>query len=155
MAATEVRAAPVNERGGPAANNIPPWLLLALLVYSYASGVFSGPQIERTAQENLAVRVLCADTYPGRDTLRTFRRKNAAPLQDGLTIPAEARRRQERNGQRARAEREARAYARCHAGQVEHAAKLAARERERAPPGKSPAAPDPTPGTQDWHYLVK
>jgi hypothetical protein len=48
------------------------------------SGVFSGPQIERTAQENFAVRVLCADTYPGRDTLRTFRRKNAPLLQRGL-----------------------------------------------------------------------
>jgi len=40
---------------------------------------------------------------------------DATPLQDGLTIPAAVQRRQERQAQlaRARAEMEARAYARC------------------------------------------
>lgn len=69
---------------------------------------------------------------------------DATPLQDGLTIPAEVQRRQERKAQlaRARAEMEARAYARCQAEQAEHAAKLAAREIARAA-GKKPRGPEP------------
>jgi len=226
MAAIDVSAAPVNERG-TGSPQYPPSLLLGLLVYSYATGVFSSRQIERTTYENVAVRLLCADTHPDHDTLCTFRRTNgpllqhafaqilelaarcgvlkvggvtvaidgtkvlanaskhaavsyahaeramqtldqeiatllakaeqadATPLQDGLTIPAEVQRRQQRKAQlaRARAVMEARAYARCQAEQADHAQRLATRESARAagrkPRGPEPKAPDSTPGDKD------
>ena len=52
-------------------------MLLDLLVYSYATGVFSSHQIERSSHENVAMRLLCADTHPDHDTICAFRRKNA------------------------------------------------------------------------------
>lgn len=80
MAAIDVSAAPVNERG-TGSEQYPPGLLLGLLVYSYATGVFSSRQIERTTHENVAVRLLCADTHPDHDTLCSLRRKNGSLLQ--------------------------------------------------------------------------
>jgi transposase len=79
VAQLDLRTARVNERGSGSAQ-YPPALLLALLVYSYASGVFSSRQIERSTHDSVAVRVLCADTHPDHDTLCTFRRENAALL---------------------------------------------------------------------------
>ena len=75
----ELSAVRVNERGTGDAQ-YPPALLLALLIYSYASGVFSSRAIERSSFENVAVRLLCADTHPDHDTICTFRRQNAALL---------------------------------------------------------------------------
>jgi len=75
----EVGEADVNERGTGSAQ-YPPRLLLGLLVYSYATGLFSSRQIERATHENVAVRLLCADTHPDHDTLCVFRRKNGALL---------------------------------------------------------------------------
>jgi transposase len=79
MDAVDTSLAVVNERGTGSAQ-YPPAMLLALLVYSYATGVFSSRQIERSTHENVAVRLLCADTHPDHDTLCVFRRKNAALL---------------------------------------------------------------------------
>ncbi len=67
------RAARVNERG-TGSDQYPPSLLLALLIYSYASSVFSSRRIERSTHDSVAVRVLCADTHPDHDTLCAFRR---------------------------------------------------------------------------------
>ena len=75
----DVSAARVNTRG-TGSEQYPPSLLLALLIYSYASGVFSSRQIERSTTDSVAVRVLCADTHPDHDTLCTFRRENAGLL---------------------------------------------------------------------------
>lgn len=75
----DVSAARVNTRG-TGSEQYPPSLLLALLIYSYASGVFSSRQIERSTTDSVAVRVLCADTHPDHDTLCTFRRENATLL---------------------------------------------------------------------------
>jgi transposase len=75
----DLRAARVNERG-TGSDQYAPALVLALLIYSYASGVFSSRQIERSTHDSVAVRVLCADTHPDHDTLCTFRRQNAALL---------------------------------------------------------------------------
>lgn len=222
----DVNEAQVNERGTGSAQ-YPPRLLLGLLVYCYATGVFSSRQIERASYENVAVRLLCADTHPDHDTLCTFRRKNgpllhrafaqvlelaagcgvlkvggvtvaidgtkvlanaskhsavsyghvqktlqlldaeidellakadqadSAPLQDGLTIEGEVTRRKERKAKllQAKAEMEARAYARFQTEQADHEAKLAKRKEQRAagqkPRGREPKAPDPTPGEKD------
>lgn len=75
MEAVDTRMAVVNQRG-TGSDQYPPTMLLALLVYSYATGVFSSRQIERSTYENVAVRLLCADTHPDHDTLCTFRRRN-------------------------------------------------------------------------------
>jgi transposase len=196
----DTRTAPVNERG-TGSEQYPPGMLLALLVYSYATGMFSSRQIERASYENVAVRLLCADTHPDHDTLCTFRRKNgplltqafkqilelsarcgvlqvgqitvaidgtkilanaskhsavshghaektlraldleiaellakadqadATPLQDGLTIPAEVQRRQERKAQLAR--------------------RAEAAASGKPPRGRAPQAPDPAPQPKD------
>jgi len=68
----DVSSVPVNQRGSGSAQ-YPPSMLLTLLVYSYATGVFSSRQIERTTYENVAMRLLCADTHPYHDTICMFR----------------------------------------------------------------------------------
>ena len=75
----ELNSAKVNQRGTGDAQ-YPPGLMLALLIYSYAGGVFSSRAIERNSFENVAVRFLCADTHPDHDTICAFRRQNAALL---------------------------------------------------------------------------
>lgn len=54
----------------------PPHMLLALLVYCYANGIFSSRRIERATYRDVAVRYLCADTHPDHDTICAFRRQN-------------------------------------------------------------------------------
>ena len=79
MESVDTRLAAVNQRG-TGSEQYPPTMLLVLLVYSYATGVFSSRQIERSTYENVAVRLLCADTHSDHDTLCVFRRRNAALL---------------------------------------------------------------------------
>ncbi len=82
---------------------------------------------------------------------------DATPLQDGLTIPEEITRRQERKAAlaQARAEIEARAQARYAVQLAEHEAKLAERaakeERGQKAGGKPPQAPTPTPEPGDQY----
>ena len=65
----------VNERG-TGSEQYPPRMLLSLLIYSYATGVFGSRRIEQSTYESVPVRVLCADTHPDHDTICTFRREN-------------------------------------------------------------------------------
>ena len=65
----------VNGRGTGSAQ-YPPSMLLALLVYCYATGRFSSRVIEQASYYDLAVRYICADTHPDHDTICTFRRRN-------------------------------------------------------------------------------
>lgn len=60
----DVGLARVNERG-TGSPQYPPTLMLGLLIYSHATGTFSGRQIERATYENVAVHLLCADRHPG------------------------------------------------------------------------------------------
>ena len=53
----DLGAARVNERG-TGSEQYPPSLLLGLLIYSYATGVFASRQIERSTFDSVAVRVL-------------------------------------------------------------------------------------------------
>lgn len=73
----DLRPFRVNERGTGEAQ-YPPGLLLGLLIYSYATGVFSSRQIERASYDSVPVRFLCADTHPDHDTLCAFRSRNKA-----------------------------------------------------------------------------
>lgn len=53
-----------------------PRMMLALLIYCYANGIFSSRRIERATHRDVAVRFIAADTHPDHDTIATFRREN-------------------------------------------------------------------------------
>lgn len=52
-----------------------PGMLLALLFYGYATGVFSSRKLEAATYDSIAVRFICANTHPDHDTIATFRRR--------------------------------------------------------------------------------
>ena len=55
----------------------PPRMMLALLIYCYATGRFSSRMIENATREEVVVRYICGgDLHPDHDTICTFRRKN-------------------------------------------------------------------------------
>lgn len=54
----------------------PPHMMLSLLIYCYANGLFSSRRIERATYRDLAVRYLCANHHPDHDTICKFRRHN-------------------------------------------------------------------------------
>jgi transposase len=194
-----------------------PRLLLGILVYGYATGVFSSRKLERATYDSVAFRFIAANDHPDHDTIATFRRRflkeieglfvqilllaremgvlkmgtvaldgtkihaNAskhsalsyehaskieAQLQaevaellakaeaadqstvpDGLSIPDELARREERLQRiaAARAKIEARAKERFEREQAEHRAKLAAREAKEKATGKKPGGKPPEP----------
>ena len=53
-----------------------PRMMLALLIYCYANGIFSSRRIERATHRDVAVRFITADTHPDHDTIAAFRREN-------------------------------------------------------------------------------
>jgi len=53
-----------------------PRMMLALLVYAYANGLFSSRRIERATHRDLGVRFVTANTHPDHDTIAAFRRQN-------------------------------------------------------------------------------
>lgn len=59
-----------------------PATLLAILVYGYASGVFSSRKLERATYDSVAFRYLAAGSHPDHDTLATFRRRFIDELAD-------------------------------------------------------------------------
>ena len=48
---------------------------MALLVYGYATGVFSSRKIERQSYDSVAFRFIAAGSHPDHDTIATFRRR--------------------------------------------------------------------------------
>lgn len=68
----------LNQRG-TGDEQYPPRMMLALLIYCYATGRFSSRGIENATAEDVGVRYLCGgDLRPDHDTINTFRRKNRA-----------------------------------------------------------------------------
>jgi hypothetical protein len=53
-------------------------MMVALLLYAYAVGVFSSRRIERATYEDIAFHVLTADQQPDHNTIATFRRTHLA-----------------------------------------------------------------------------
>jgi transposase len=49
--------------------------LLGLLVYGYATGVFSSRKLERATYDSVAFRFIAANDHPDHDTIATFRRR--------------------------------------------------------------------------------
>src|ERR1035441_7989144 len=195
-----------------------PQVLLGLVIYGYATGVFSSRKLERATYDSVAFRFMAANEHPDHDTIAAFRRRflkqiealfvqvlgvaremgvlklgtvaldgtkphatasrhralshehagrieaqlraevaelmakaetaDQADVPDGMSIPEELARRDQRLAAiaRAKATIEARAKERHAREQAEHDAKLAARAAKTAatgkkPGGKPPAAP--------------
>ncbi len=62
-----------------------PALLLGLLVYGYATGVFSSRKLERATSDSVAFRFIAANDHPDHDTIATFRRRFLKEI-EGLFI---------------------------------------------------------------------
>src|SRR5688572_14845010 len=77
---TDLSQAGVNERGCGSAQ-YPPAMMLELLIYCYANGIFSSRKIERATYQNISVRYITADTHPDHDTIALFRRQNGPLIQ--------------------------------------------------------------------------
>ena len=73
----------VNRRG-TGSQQFPPRMMLALLIYCYANGIFSSRRIERATYRDVAVRYLTADTHPDHDTICTFRRENFEAVREAF-----------------------------------------------------------------------
>src|SRR5918912_3035159 len=60
---------------GTGSASYPPRLLLGLLVYGYATGVFSSRRLERATHDSVAFRFVAANQHPDHDTIAAFRRR--------------------------------------------------------------------------------
>jgi transposase len=52
-----------------------PGPLLSMLIYGYATGVFSSRKLERATYDSVAFRFIAANDHPDHDTIATFRRR--------------------------------------------------------------------------------
>lgn len=59
-----------------------PRLLLGLLVYGYATGVYSSRKLERATYDSVAFRFIAANDHPDHDTIATFRRRFLKEIED-------------------------------------------------------------------------
>lgn len=193
-----------------------PAMLVALLLYGYATGTFSSRALERASYDSIALRYITANTHPDHDTINSFRKRflkeieavfiqvlcyaqamgvlklgnvsldgtkvhanasrhsamsygyakqleaklkaevaqlmaqaeasNARDLPDGLNIPEELARREQRLAAIAAAKVKIEARAKADA-QAAHAAKLGSREERAKKGGKGPRDRPPAPPT--------
>ena len=147
-----------------------PAMLLGLLVYGYATKVFSSRAIERATHDSVAFRYIAGNEHPDHDTIAAFRKRfvcqlgplflevlklardlgaDAQDIPDGMSIPEELERRELRLAAiaAAKAKIEARAAQRLACEQVEHQSKLAARAEQEQRTGKRPRGRTPEPPT--------
>lgn len=73
----------VNQRGS-GSKQYPPRMMLALVIYCYANGLFGSRRIERATYRDLAVRYLTGDTHPDHDTICAFRRENGEAVKQAF-----------------------------------------------------------------------
>ncbi len=52
-----------------------PQVLLGLIIYGYATGVFSSRKLERATYDSVALRFVAANQHPDHDTIAAFRRR--------------------------------------------------------------------------------
>ncbi len=62
-----------------------PRMMVALLIYSYAIGVFSSRKIEQATYRNVSVRFIAANSHPDHDTIAKFRRDNGPAFEAAFT----------------------------------------------------------------------
>lgn len=83
LAKLDCSRARINQRHSGSAQ-YPPSMMLAVLVYSYATGTFSSRQIEALTYQHVSVRYLAANHHPDHDTICKFRRENGPLLHDAF-----------------------------------------------------------------------
>src|SRR5450830_1677203 len=212
----DLRAMSGSYRGSGSAS-YHPRMLLGILIYGYATGIFSSRKLERATYDSVAFRFIAANDHPDHDTIATFRQRflkqieglfvqvlllaremgmlklgtlgidgtkihanasrhsalsyehagkieaqlkaevaelmaraeaaDAAEVADGMSIPEELARREERLAKLA----EARAKERFEREAAEHRAKLAAREAKAEATGKKPGGKPPEPPAERPH----
>ena len=70
------------EKEGPRNQPFHPAMMVKVLVYGYATGVFSSRKIARKLHEDVAFRVLAARNFPAHRTIRDFRAFHLKELSD-------------------------------------------------------------------------
>jgi transposase len=74
VAGLDLRAMTCRYRGSGEASYHPS-VLLGILVYGYATGVFSSRKLERATYDSVAFRFIAANQHPDHDTIAAFRRR--------------------------------------------------------------------------------
>ena len=69
-------------KGGPRNQPFHPLMMVKVLIYAYATGVFSSRKIARKLHEDVAFRVLAAENYPAHRTLCDFRALHLSELSE-------------------------------------------------------------------------
>ena len=72
-------------KDGPRNQPFHPAMMVKVLVYAYASGVFSSRKIAKKLHEDVAFRVLAADNFPAHRTIRDFRALHLAEFTELFT----------------------------------------------------------------------
>ena len=80
IASLDLRAMTGSYRGSGEAS-YHPTMLLGILVYGYATGVFSSRKLERAAYDSVAFRFVAANQHPDHDTIAAFRRRFLKQIQ--------------------------------------------------------------------------
>jgi len=68
--------------GGGGSPPYPPKMMLALLFYCYAKGIFSTRKIEQSTYEQIPVLFITGGTHPDHDSINTFRKRFLGELSD-------------------------------------------------------------------------
>ena len=68
--------------GGSRNQPFHPAMMVKVMVYAYATGVFSSRKMARKLHEDVAFRVLAADNFPAHRTIRDFRALHSAEFTD-------------------------------------------------------------------------
>ena len=80
IASLDLRAMTGRYRGSGEASYHPA-VLLGILVYGYATGVFSSRKLERATYDSVAFRFVAANQHPDHDTIAAFRRRFLKPIE--------------------------------------------------------------------------
>lgn len=65
----------INAYAGRGSDAYSPSIMVALLFYAYATGVFSSRKIEQATYDSVAFRYIAVNTHPDHDTIASFRRR--------------------------------------------------------------------------------
>ncbi len=63
-------------RRGTGSESYHPHVMLTLLIYCYANGIFSSRRIERASYRDISVRYILSNTHPDHSTISKFRKEN-------------------------------------------------------------------------------
>ena len=74
-----------SQYGKKGAPGYSPKMLVAVLFYGYATGVFSSRGLERATYDSVAFRYICGNHHPDHDTIATFRKRFLSQL-EGLFV---------------------------------------------------------------------